>query len=277
MLPSLLRRTLRPTATAIQNTLITSISPITSTTYASHFSAQFSQLSRQFSDVTIVPWDDAKDEMPIVRATRRGEKERGEKWANNTRRGSNYKQIPATLSTKEFRDGHKNTALEMPIVVDPTNLSKVLKQGNLYNTVFNLEIEGEPEPIRAIVTNYDTDLVTYKPLCYHFFRYIPGRKWNVKLPVKFENEEDSVVVKKGGFLLSAAMYAPCRWRGDHKIPRFVKIDVLNTRVGRVYKLDPEKDMTIPNLTMRHPERGKLVLASCVGGRGAKDVDDEEAA
>lgn len=250
----------------------TAIKPPTNAILSSSLNHPFQcQFSRAFSEIAIAPWTDGH-EIPSVKATKRVDK--GQNWSTKLRKDSFFKQIPATLYTNEHRDGQKNNDAQMNIIVDPTNLTKWLKQGNLYNTVFNLEIEGEDAPIQALVTNYETDLVTYQPLNYQFYRFFPDKKWNVKLPVKFENEEDSIVVKKGGFLLLASMYAPCKWRGDHKIPRAVTVDVLHTRVGKVYKLDNNKDM-VPHLTLRYPERGPLVLGSCVGSRAATEVGEDE--
>jgi len=228
------------------------------------------EISKFAEDVFVVPWNDEVDTSPVVKASLRTLK--GKDHSAALRKNSNYKQVPAILHTKEFGDNRKNVAARLVLSVDPGPLLKSLKVGELYNTVFHLQVEGQGATIPMVCSQYEADTVSMKPMNFILHKFLPGRTYKVKIPVKFENEADSVVIKKGGHLLRSALYANCYWKGDDKIPRSVTIDVMDIRVGRVYKLDPQ---ILPDkLTIRYPKRGMPVLGSCRGSKAAKEASED---
>src|SRR3954451_23747079 len=84
------------------------------------------------------------------------------------------------------------------IHVEEKLLSKMLSTGHFMNSVIMVDVAGKPT--RTLPKAVDFHPVTSRPIHVDFLRISEHTKVHVAVPVRFDNEEESPGLKRGGFL-----------------------------------------------------------------------------
>jgi large subunit ribosomal protein L25 len=92
--------------------------------------------------------------------------------------------------------GQKNEPLS--IHVEEKFLSKMLSTGHFMNSVVMIDVSGKPT--RTLPKAIDFHPVTSRPIHIDFLRISEHTKVHVAVPVRFDNEEASPGLKRGGVL-----------------------------------------------------------------------------
>ena len=92
--------------------------------------------------------------------------------------------------------GEKKEALS--IHVEEKLLSKMLSTGHFMNSVVMIDFKGKPQ--RTLPKAVDFHPVTSRPIHVDFLRIGEHTKVHVGVPMRFDNEEESPGLKKGGVL-----------------------------------------------------------------------------
>jgi large subunit ribosomal protein L25 len=92
--------------------------------------------------------------------------------------------------------GEKKEALS--IHVEEKLLSKMLSTGHFMNSVIMIDFQGKPQ--RTLPKAVDFHPVSSRPIHVDFLRIGEHTKVHVNVPVRFDNEEDSPGLKRGGVL-----------------------------------------------------------------------------
>ena len=92
--------------------------------------------------------------------------------------------------------GQKNEPLS--IHVEEKLLSKVMSTGHFMNSVVMIDVGGKP--VRTLPKAVDFHPVTSRPIHVDFLRISEHTKVHVNVPVRFDNEEASPGLKRGGVL-----------------------------------------------------------------------------
>jgi large subunit ribosomal protein L25 len=92
--------------------------------------------------------------------------------------------------------GQKKEALS--IHVEEKLLSKMLQTGHFMNSVVMVEVGGKPT--RTLPKAVDFHPVTSRPIHVDFLRISEHTKVNVAVPMRFDNEDASPGLKRGGVL-----------------------------------------------------------------------------
>jgi len=86
----------------------------------------------------------------------------------------------------------------LSIHVEEKLLSKMLSTGHFMNTVVMVDFQGKPQ--RTLPKAVDFHPVTSRPIHVDFLRISEHTKVHVGVPMRFDNEEESPGLKKGGVL-----------------------------------------------------------------------------
>jgi large subunit ribosomal protein L25 len=92
--------------------------------------------------------------------------------------------------------GQKNDPLS--IHVEEKLLSKILSTGHFMNSVIMVDVDGKPT--RTLPKAVDFHPVTSRPIHVDFLRISEHTKVHVAVPVRFDNEDASPGLKRGGVL-----------------------------------------------------------------------------
>ena len=92
--------------------------------------------------------------------------------------------------------GQKQNALS--IHVEEKLLSKMMSTGHFMNSVVMVDVGGKP--VRTLPKAVDFHPVTSRPIHVDFLRISEHTKVHVAVPIRFDNEEESPGLKRGGVL-----------------------------------------------------------------------------
>jgi large subunit ribosomal protein L25 len=115
-------------------------------------------------------------------------RDRGGKGASRALRREG--RVPAVIY------GQKNDPLS--IHVEEKLLSKILSTGHFMNSVIMVDVDGKPT--RTLPKAVDFHPVTSRPIHVDFLRISEHTKVHVAVPVRFDNEDASPGLKRGGVL-----------------------------------------------------------------------------
>ena len=116
----------------------------------------------------------------------------------------------------------------LSIHVEEKLLSKMLSSGHFMNSVVMIDFEGKPQ--RTLPKAIDFHPVTSRPIHVDFLRIGEHTKVHVAVPVRFDNEEASPGLKRGGVLNVVRHDLQLLCEAD-KIPDDITIDVTGLDVG----------------------------------------------
>ena len=86
----------------------------------------------------------------------------------------------------------------LSIHVEEKLLSKILSSGHFMNSVIMIDFQGKPH--RTLPKSVDFHPVTSRPIHVDFLRIGEHTKVTVAVPVRFDNEDESPGLKRGGVL-----------------------------------------------------------------------------
>ena len=114
------------------------------------------------------------------------------------------------------------------ISVEPRDLQREMTAGNLFSTVYTLDVGGKNE--RVLPRDIQYHPVTDRAQHIDFLRVTSNTKLAVKVPCNFINEDDSPGLRRGG-VLNVVRYAIefiCR---VDEIPNEIDIDLSGLEIG----------------------------------------------
>ncbi len=136
-----------------------------------------------------------------------------------------------------------------PIALDPRELDSELQKPGFFARLFDLEVEGKKQ--RVLCRDIQFDPVKDVPIHADFMRVSSATRITVEIPVKFENEETCVGLKKGGVLNIVRHAVEVSCRAD-SIPPEILIDLEGHDIGvsiHISEVNLPADVT-PTITDR---------------------------
>ena len=122
--------------------------------------------------------------------------------------------------------GDKKEALS--IHVEEKLLTKMLHTGHFMNSVIMVEIDGKAN--RTLPKAVDFHPVTSRPIHVDFLRISEHAQVNVNVPVRFDNEEASPGLKRGG-VLNIVVHDLALICDAAEIPNEIHIDLTGLEIG----------------------------------------------
>jgi len=122
--------------------------------------------------------------------------------------------------------GNKESAL--PIHIEEKRLVKLLQSGHFMNSVIEIELDGKKH--RTLPRDVQYHPVNDRPLHVDFLRVSGDSLVTVNVPVRFENEDASPGLKRGGVLNVVRHEVELRCPAD-AIPDNLVVDVTGFEVG----------------------------------------------
>jgi large subunit ribosomal protein L25 len=109
--------------------------------------------------------------------------------------------------------------------------------------------------------------------CVNFLRYHPNRP--LKIPIRFINQEESVALKRDGYIVPMRRYAECLIEDGVDIPESIDVECTGLRVRQVIRL---KDLIIPDgvrISKRVLKRADDFVVGIVYGKGQGEEEEEK--
>src|SRR3954449_12439517 len=116
----------------------------------------------------------------------------------------------------------------LSIHVEEKLLSKMLSTGHFMNSVIMIDFEGKPH--RTLPKAVDFHPVSSRPIHVDFLRIGEHTKVHVAVPVRFDNEEESPGLKRGGVLNVVQHELELICDAAH-IPDEIHIDLAGLEIG----------------------------------------------
>ena len=159
----------------------------------------------------------------------------GKGAARATRRSG---RVPAVIY------GNKQDAVL--ISLEPIELQKQLRGHGFFSRVFEIAVDGETH--RVLARDLQQDPVSGEPIHVDFMRFGATTRFNVEVPVVFENEDTCPGLKKGGVLNVVRHAIEVIARPD-AIPDSITVDLAGVDVGEsihvsAVTIPPDVDLAI---------------------------------
>lgn len=139
-------------------------------------------------------------------------------------------------------------------------------------TLFEHEDDEEGTVHRVIPSDIQRHPVKNAIFCANYLRYFPGRPINI--PIVYINEEESPVLKRGGFIAPVSRYVNCIIEDGIPIPTKLELECTGLRKKDVVRMDriifpegvkPSKRVNIEN----------FLVGTVFGSRGVQEDDPAE--
>ena len=158
----------------------------------------------------------------------------------------------------------------LSIHVEEKLLSKMLHSGHFMNSVVMIDFEGKPH--RTLPKAVDFHPVTSRPIHVDFLRIGEHTKVTVAVPVRFDNEEESPGLKRGGVLnvVQHELELVC---DAANIPNEIHIDLTGLEIGDSIHIGEVK---LPEGVMPSNTDEDFTVATIVAPSAMK-AEEEEAA
>jgi len=164
-----------------------------------------------------------------------------------------------------------------------TPLPEVQREMDRYNinivsrvyelTVMDQESGDVLSQHRVIPRDVQLHPVLNKPYCINYMRYYPGR--NLKIPIRYINQEESPGLKRGGYIIPINRHLECTVEDGVPIPESIDLDCTGVRVKDKLRLErliiPDGVLVSKNVNQ------KTFLVGPVFGRGIKEEAETIAA
>jgi large subunit ribosomal protein L25 len=159
----------------------------------------------------------------------------------------------------------------LAIHVEEKLLSKMLSTGHFMNSVIMIDYEGKPH--RTLPKAVDFHPVSSRPIHVDFLRIGEHTKVTVGIPVRFDNEEDSPGLKRGGVLnvVQHELELVC---DAASIPNEIHIDLTGLEIGDTVHISQVK---LPEGTKSAIEDEDFTVATIVAPSAMKAEEEEAAA
>ena len=165
--------------------------------------------------------------------------------------------------------GQKKDALS--IHVEEKLLTKMLHTGHFMNSVVMVEVGGKPT--RTLPKAVDFHPVTSRPIHVDFLRIGEHSKVNVNIPVRFDNEEDSPGLKRGG-VLNVVQHEIELICDASEIPDELHIDLTGLDIGDSIHISQVK---LPKGAKAANADDDFTVATIVAPSAMKQTEEEAAA
>jgi large subunit ribosomal protein L25 len=146
--------------------------------------------------------------------------------------------VPGVLYGSNWPETTAN-APKISIQMSAQDIKKNLRllSMSIGNTLFELDIEGESKQL-AVIKQLQMCPLTDEPLCVNFLRYKPGTK--VQIPVVYINDDASVDIKRGAYVVHINRFVKCVTTLPDHIPRVITADLTGLSVGDLIRLSDVK-------------------------------------
>ncbi|HEU5481985.1 MAG TPA: 50S ribosomal protein L25/general stress protein Ctc [Sphingomicrobium sp.] len=165
--------------------------------------------------------------------------------------------------------GDKQDALS--VHVEEKLLARMLATGHFMNSVVMVEVEGKAN--RTLPKAIDFHPVTSRPIHVDFLRIGEHAKVNVNVPVRFDNEEESPGLKRGGVLNIVQHELELVCDAAH-IPNEIHIALDGLEIGDAIHIS---DVRLPDGVTAANTDEDFTVATIVAPSAMKAVEEEEAA
>jgi len=132
-------------------------------------------------------------------------------------------------------------------------IMREFKKGHIHSKVFEITLPGRT-PIMATVGHYYHEGTINSPMFVLFNEFVPGRRTKVTLPVRVLNTMESAAIRKGADFRYGVSKIPMYWRGNHRIPRGIILDVEHATPDLDFRLAQDAGVLPEGLSMRFPRR-----------------------
>ena len=165
--------------------------------------------------------------------------------------------------------GDKKEALS--VHVEEKLLTKMLSTGHFMNSVVMVEVGGKPN--RTLPKAVDFHPVTSRPIHVDFLRIGEHSKVNVNIPVRFDNEEASPGLKRGG-VLNVVQHEIELICDASEIPDELHVDLTGLDIGDSIHIS---QVTLPKGAKAAIDDRDFTVATVVAPSAMKAEEEEAAA
>ena len=165
--------------------------------------------------------------------------------------------------------GDKKEALS--VHVEEKLLTKMLSTGHFMNSVVMVEVGGKPN--RTLPKAVDFHPVTSRPIHVDFLRIGEHSKVNVNIPVRFDNEEASPGLKRGG-VLNVVQHEIELICDASEIPDELHVDLTGLDIGDTIH---NSHVTLPKGAKAAIDDRDFTVATVVAPSAMKAEEEETAA
>ena len=159
----------------------------------------------------------------------------------------------------------------LSVHVEEKLLTKMLSTGHFMNSVIMVEVGGKPN--RTLPKAVDFHPVTSRPIHVDFLRIGEHSKVNVNIPVRFDNEEDSPGLKRGG-VLNVVQHEIELICDAAEIPDELHIDLTGLDIGDSIHIS---QVTLPKGAKAAIDDRDFTVATVVAPSAMKAEEEETAA
>jgi large subunit ribosomal protein L25 len=158
----------------------------------------------------------------------------------------------------------------LSVHVEEKLLVKMLNTGHFMNSVVMVELDGKQN--RTLPKDVQFHPVTSRPIHVDFFRISEHSKVTVSVPVRFDNEDDSPGLKRGGVLNIVQHDLELVCDAAH-IPEEIHIDLTGLEIGDSIHIS---DVKLPEGTKAAIDDRDFTVATVVAPSAMKQTEEEAA-
>ncbi len=158
----------------------------------------------------------------------------------------------------------------LAIHVEEKLLHKMLRTGHFMNSVIMVDVGGKPN--RTLPKAVDFHPVSSRPIHVDFLRIGEHTKVTVAVPVRFDNDEDSPGLKRGG-VLNVVQHEIELVCDAASIPEELHIDLTGLEIGDSIHIS---DVKLPDGVKPSIEDRDFTVATIVAPSAMKSEESEEA-
>jgi large subunit ribosomal protein L25 len=159
----------------------------------------------------------------------------------------------------------------LSVHVEEKLLARMLSTGHFMNSVVMVEVDGSAN--RTLPKDVQFHPVTSRPIHVDFFRIGEHAQVHVNVPVRFDNEEDSPGLKRGG-VLNVVQHELELICDAASIPNEIHIDLTGLEIGDTVHISQVK---LPEGVKPANEDEDFTVATLVAPSAMKAEEEEEAA
>ena len=159
----------------------------------------------------------------------------------------------------------------LSIHVEEKLLSKMLSTGHFMNSVIMIDFEGKPH--RTLPKAVDFHPVSSRPIHVDFLRIGEHTKVHVGVPMRFDNEEESPGLKRGG-VLNVVVHELEIVCDAASIPNEIHIDLTGLEIGDSIHIS---QVNLPDGVTASNQDEDFTVATIVAPSAMKAEEEEEAA
>ena len=181
-------------------------------------------------------------------------------------------------ASRELRRGGRVPAVvygqkkdPLSIHVEEKLLSKILSSGHFMNSVIMIDVGGNV--VRTLPKAVDFHPVSSRPIHVDFLRISEHTKVSVNVPVRFDNEEASPGLKRGG-VLNIVIHDLALICDASEIPDEIHIDLTGLEIGDTLHISQVK---LPKGSKAANADDDFTVATIVAPSAMKQTEEEAAA